>query len=541
MQPLSFQNFKIISYSDQTTPIPGGYILNGSNVSLEFDKEPKQYFRHGWQSWSLTTWHSANFHLPIQKPAILHPLQTDPVYVKHTAQNGSWLGALDFDDGNILLLGALGLDAHVALHDQDSQGNPLQLHGWYEAGDGEWFVGYGDESSVFARYAELLGECLGSAPGKPTPRVWCSWYSLYTAIDETILSRIFDELDDLPFDVLQVDDGWQVGIGDWQANKKFPSGMSALAAKIRASHRTPGLWLAPLLVVPSSTLFRQHPDWLLRDADGDLVSAGFNWSEPLYALDTTHPEVLEWLVALMKQVRSWGFDYLKLDFLYAGALPGKRYVAMPREVAYRQSLRVLREAMGADAYFLACGAPILPSLGLCDALRIGPDVAREWESYRDARLLYNPTTPSVKNAIRTAVNRLWLKSLVATDPDVAYFRTQHNSLTREQMRMLQDLALVCDYKATSDIPQWLNTRECEELCAFLEGRPETKRKGRYTFMLDERVVNFSPAASLPDLPRGLDVLASVVMGWLGNQGWALKLFNELGKRMLQKVLRDLKS
>ena len=147
----------------------------------------------------------------------------------------------------------------------------------------------------------------------------------------------------------------------------------------------------------------------------------------------------------------------------------------------------------------------------------------------------------MKNAIRTAVNRLWLKSLVATDPDVAYFRTQHNSLTREQMRMLQDLALVCDYKATSDIPQWLNTRECEELCAFLEGRPETKRKGRYTFMLDERVVNFSPAASLPDLPRGLDVLASVVMGWLGNQGWALKLFNELGKRMLQKVLRDLKS
>ena len=58
---------------------------------------------------------------------------------------------------------------------------------------------------------------------------------------------------------------------------------------------------------------------------GQFVSAGFNWGEPLYALDTTHPDVTLWLVALMKQVRAWGFDYLKLDFLYGGALKGKRY------------------------------------------------------------------------------------------------------------------------------------------------------------------------------------------------------------------------
>jgi alpha-galactosidase len=167
------------------------------------------------------------------------------------------LGAVEFKNGNILLLGSLGTDAHVVLHDQ-AHGNIPQLHGWYEiphggheAGDGDWFVGYGDEASVFARYAELLGERLGKAPGKPSPRVWCSWYSLYGAIDEPILHRTFDDLGDLPFDVLQVDDGWEVAIGDWQPNEKFPSGMEALADKIRTSGRTPGLWLAPLLAVPS--------------------------------------------------------------------------------------------------------------------------------------------------------------------------------------------------------------------------------------------------------------------------------------------------
>ena len=114
------------------------------------------------------------------------------------------------------------------------------------------------------------------------------------------MGKIFDELDDLPFEVFQVDDGWQVNIGDWLANNKFPSGMQALADKIRACGRTPGLWLAPFLGVPSSSLLRQHPDWFLHDADGGLVSAGFNWGEQLYALDTTHPEVLDWLRALMR-------------------------------------------------------------------------------------------------------------------------------------------------------------------------------------------------------------------------------------------------
>lgn len=518
--------------ADSIEETEAGLILHAAQPNVNLPASPQSYYRHGWQSWSLTTWHAPDLPLPVQKPTLLHPLQTDPLYARHPAPNGAWLGAVEFADGQVLLLGALGLEAHVALHGQ-------QLHGWYEAGGGDWFVGYGDETTVFARYAELLGERLGRAPGKPAPRVWCSWYSLYTAIDEGLLRRVFEGLGDLPFDVLQVDDGWQTGIGDWEANDKFPSGMESLAAEIRATGRTPGLWLAPLLAVPSSTLYRQHRDWLLHDPDGKLVPAGFNWGEPLYALDTTHPEALDWLAALMKQVRAWGFDYLKLDFLYAGALPGVRHAAVPRESAYRQGLKMMREAMGEDAYFLTCGAPILPSLGLCDALRVGPDVAGEWESYRDAQLLYNPTTPGTRNAIRTTVNRLWLGPLAAADPDVAYFRSQQVTLNAEQKQLLQDLALVCNFKATSDLPQWLHANERQQLRAFLEAEPQIERSGRYTFTLDGRKVDFSPAMPLPEPPRGMEALGSALLGWAGNQDWALKLMDGLGKRALQKTIENL--
>ncbi|GAB4433906.1 MAG: alpha-galactosidase [Anaerolineales bacterium] len=511
---------------------PPEQILTASSLTLNLPAKPIEFYRHGWQSWSLTAWLPADFKLPVQKPEILHSLQIDPLYAKHPAPNGSWVGAVRLDGDNTLLLGALGLDAHVALH-----GN--ELHGWYENQHGEWFVGYGEENTVFKRYAELLGERLGKAPGKPNPRVWCSWYSLYTAIDEVLLYRTFDEIGELSFDVLQVDDGWQVSISDWEANEKFPSGMQALAEKIKSTGRQAGLWLAPLIAVKSSRLFREHPDWFLKDPGGNFVSAGFNWGEQLYAIDSTHPEALAWLAALMKQVRAWGFDYLKLDFLYAGALPGKRHTEMSREAAYRQGIQVMREAMGEDVYFLTCGAPIMPSIGLCDAIRVGPDVARAWESYRDAMLLYNPATPGTKNAIRTSINRLWLKPLVATDPDVVYFRSQHTSMSEAQKQMLQDLALVCDFKATSDLPAWLNPDERAKLQKFLEQTPNIQQVDRYAYKLDDRLVDFTPVMPLPKIPRGFDAFASLILGQISNQPWALKLLNALGKYALRKAKREL--
>ena len=532
MNTLTFDGLTLPTNVETIKKTRGGYVLRGRQVHLGLQENPYRYYRHGWQSWSLTAWTDPGDHIPIQKPHRLHPLQTDPVYSFHSTPNGSWLGAVELADGQVLLLGALGLETHVALHGQE-------LHGWYESGGGEWYVGYGEEATVFERYTELLGERLGQAHNRPSPRVWCSWYSLYSAIDAPLLLRVFNELEDLPFDVLQVDDGWQIAVGDWEPNEKFPDGMQALADHIRATGRKAGLWLAPLLVVPTSRLFQDHRDWLLRDEDGGYARAGFLWGEPLYALDTSLPAVLDWLEVLMMKVRDWGYDYAKLDFLFAGALPGKRHADIPREAAYRQGLQAMRKGLGPDTYLLACGAPVLPSLGVCDALRAGPDVSGSWELYRDTALLQNPSTPGVKNAVRTTVNRLWLKPLIAVDPDVAYFTRRYNSLSAKHKRLLQDLALVCEFKATSDLPPWLTEDEREELRTFLEAIPKVTRTGRYTFRLDDREVDFSSAMPTATQPRGFVALASATLGWLGNQDWAMRLLHRLAKHALERRKKEL--
>ena len=531
-QRFELGGLSITAQADSVREARDYVILEGPRAELDFPVPPRLFYRFGWQSWSLTAWTPLTS-LPLQKPVILHPMQTDPVYVHEKSPNGSWLGALELENGSVLLLGALGTDAHVVLEDG-------RLVGTYEAGSGEWLVAVGDKKSVFADYADSLGERLGKTGAGTAPRVWCSWYSLYTAIDEQVLERIIGELESFPFDVIQVDDGWQVRIGEWEANKKFPSGMQALAAKIKSTGRKAGLWLAPLIAVKSSRLFREHPDWFLRDARGRHVSAGFNWTEPLFALDTTHPDALEWLTGLMKRARGWGFDYLKLDFLYAGALPGKRHTDMPREAAYRTALQAMREAMGADAYLLACGAPIIPSLGICDALRIGPDVAGVWEKARDARQLHNPAMPGAKNAVRTTVNGLWLSDVVQVDPDVVYFRSQECDLRREEKLLLQDLALVCKFKTTSDPPQLLTQLESEELRTFLAESPKIAQLGDARYRIGKREVDFGPALSLPEPATGFDALVGRVVGWAASQPLILKVDHQLSKRPHEKLRRDLR-
>ncbi len=510
----------------------GGLLLRGQSVSVALLSAPKRFLYHGWQSWTLAAWVDISRRMPVMRPASLHPMQTDPVRVYEKKPHGSWYSAVEIEKGVVIFLGALDLDSHVVLENDC-------LKGLYEAGPGDWFLGMGDEEAILQQYSLLLKERLGAGQIQEPPRVWCSWYSLYTEVSEKQLVKILGDLDrdEWPVDVFLIDDGWQTGIGDWEANEKFTSGMDGMAAWIKATDRIAGLWLAPLPAVPSSSLYHDHRDWLLHDRKGKLVSAGFNWGEPLYALDTTHPEVLEWLAALMKKVRSWGYDYVKLDFLYAGALPGKRHEDLPREAAYRKGLKVIREALG-EAYFLSCGAPILPSLGLCDGMRIGPDVANYWDNVRDRDLLANFSAPGVQNAIRTSLHRLWLQPLVHTDPDVVYFRSRQNSLTPEQMSLLQDLAQVAGFKATSDIPAWLTEAETSALKSYLKSSPKIQKTGRCCYKIDGREVDFTGYIEMPPLPNFLKNVWGGILAGFSSIPAIMKLFYKAEKKALAKTIQS---
>jgi alpha-galactosidase len=488
---LELEGLSLPAMLDSVQSIQGGLLLQGDQIAILHPFGYTKFYRHGFHSWSLSCW--LDLDTSLEPPALnqLHPQFDDPALLANYPFTGSGVGALQGSNGNILLLGALGLDARIKADDKVLRAS-TDPHSRKPA---EWFLALGEDQVVFGRYTELLRERLGvpksSHPWQAqSPRVWCSWYSLFTNISEELILGVLDGLQGLAFDVFQLDDGWQVSMGDWEANTKFASGMPSLARTIRKAGYTPGLWLAPLIVQPKSTLFRDHPDWVLRDNHGLAVPAGHNWGDFFYALDVTLPAVQDWLSELIQKVVNWGYGYLKLDFLYAAALPGVRHEDLPGEAAFRQGLEVMRKA-ATDAYLLVCGAPVLASLGLADGMRIGPDVAPYWDNPERSQHLRDYTGPGTLNAIRTSLGRLWLRPLVQIDPDVAFFRSRFNLLQPEEMELLRSLISLTGFRGTSDLPAWLDPGERQALQDFLITSPKVKRLSRYRFNVAGQEIDFS--------------------------------------------------
>ena len=53
---------------------------------------------------------------------------------------------------------------------------------------------------------------------------WCSWYHYFHDVTEDHIRSNLALAAEWPFDVFQIDDGYQAAIGDWLiTNEKFPS------------------------------------------------------------------------------------------------------------------------------------------------------------------------------------------------------------------------------------------------------------------------------------------------------------------------------
>lgn len=295
---------------------------------------------------------------------------------------------------------------------------------------------------VLERYAELSGRLAGARRPTTVPASWCSWYYYSTRVNEgdiiENLAALSSRRTELPVEYIQLDDGYQAAIGDWlDANEKFPHGLKWLVDRIHAAGFKAGLWLAPFTVLANSRLFREHPDWLLRDADGKLAYGGYNlsWGGRLYGLDTSHPEVQAWLRRVFTAVTAeWGFDHVKLDFLYCAALPGRRHdQTWTRAQSLRRGLQVIRETVG-ERFILGCGCPLGPAVGIVDGMRIGPDAAPDWHG---RPLPWEWGIPSARNALRNALNRSFMHDRWwLNDPDCLIVRQKDSHLSEDEVRTL---------------------------------------------------------------------------------------------------------
>jgi alpha-galactosidase len=285
-----------------------------------------------------------------------------------------------------------------------------------------------DPNALLETFAEDYGRAAEARSAHPFMSGWCSWYHFFHDVSEADLLRNLEALtasrDELPVEVVQLDDGWQSAVGDWlDTNPKFPRGLAPVAAEIRAAGFTPGLWTAPFCAVRESALFEKHANWLL-GPEGEphrgLLHPEWARDGAVYVLDASRPEVLSHLEALFRALAEMGFEYLKLDFLYtASMLAEAADPGLSPAGRLRRGLEAVRSGAGHEAFLLGCGCPLGPAVGIVDAMRIGPDVAPAWAPDPDRTIPgIEETLPAVRSALRNTLARAWMhRRLWLNDPD----------------------------------------------------------------------------------------------------------------------------
>lgn len=244
--------------------------------------------------------------------------------------------------------------------------------------------------------------------------------------------------------VFQIDDGWEKVIGDWEINKnKFSITMDNIADKIYKAGFIPGLWIAPFLVTKKSKIFKNNFDWILKDKNKKPIIAGYNpnWNGDFYCLDLSHPDVVNFITNLFdKIVNKWGFQFLKLDFLYTGLFSGNFYKKSSAYENYNKIMDIItsfkKNKYNKNIILLGCGAPFENSFKYFDYMRIGADTKEIWEDTLTKFINYSGRPSTYNNIINTIELSFLNNTIFLNDPDVFFLRDKNIKLTYKEKRLI---------------------------------------------------------------------------------------------------------
>ena len=292
----------------------------------------------------------------------------------------------------------------------------------------------GEYDAVFDRYFDAMNI-------KPLTdrkiKGYTSWYNYYQNISEDIILRDLEAIgkrSDL-VNTFQIDDGYQTAVGDWLSidKKKFPNGMKPVADKIHEKGLKAGIWLAPFGAQRGSKVATEHPDWLVKNKKGKPIIVGANWGG-FYPLDIDNQQARDYIKGVFDVVlNQWGFDLVKLDFLYATAVV-PMHNKTRGQLAY-ESIDFLRECVG-DKQILGCGVQQMPCFGKVEYMRIGADMSLGWKHSLIRKNMHREDV-STPNAIHNSVYRRCLnKRAFLCDPDVFLLRKTNIHFTPQQQRVL---------------------------------------------------------------------------------------------------------
>lgn len=289
----------------------------------------------------------------------------------------------------------------------------------------------GDKSKIQRKYFDIISN---KSEGK-NYLGWTSFNKCFTNITEKIIIENLEAFIEkkIPIDVFQIDDGYQKSVGDWLIfNNKFPNGLKNIVNKIHKSNYKAGLWLAPFICEENSNIYINHRDWLFTDDNNKPIIAGYNtgWGSKFYTLNFYKTEVKNYLKKVFDTiVYIWGFDFVKLDYLYAAGL--RSYNGKSRAMVMNDAIKLIQELIK-DKLILGCGVPIASAINKLDYCRVCADVAPYWEMKVLKRFGYRKRISIVASLHSTIYRYNFNEKGFINNPDTFNLQDKNHKLLPEQ-------------------------------------------------------------------------------------------------------------
>lgn len=150
-----------------------------------------------------------------------------------------------------------------------------------------------------------------------------SWEGVYFNINEEGMDQMMADIASMGGELFVMDDGWfgvkyprkndHSSLGDWEVDKtKLPHGIQGLIDAAKKHGIKFGIWIEPEMTNTVSELYEQHPDWVIKAPQRDLV-LGRGGTQVV--LDLSNPAVQDFVFGVVDNLMTKypDLDYIKWD------------------------------------------------------------------------------------------------------------------------------------------------------------------------------------------------------------------------------------
>ncbi|MGL5318357.1 MAG: glycoside hydrolase family 36 protein [Bacteroidales bacterium] len=344
-------------------------------------------------------------------------------------------------------------------------------------------------------YGKLIGDEHKIKPKKPIEmKGWATWDYFGRVYDKKDIQKNVEQLlkHNPDANLIQIDGGWWTSRGDYlSVRENLDGGMKGVADYIKSKGLMAGIHLDGFRADKTSELYKQHPDWFLKDQDGETIyqpiDKGDTFMQYIY-FDFSNPEVCDYMKNVLSTIRTdWGYDYFKIDFMRYGLYETIMDLHGPNEKPFedaaegvasptathepmkviteiksfdnsmtsvertRAGLKAMREGIG-EKFFLGCSSIFGPTLGLVDGLRTGGDISPRYEYYK-TRVLQNAGNFYLNTTVTQAdADYIVLRNKLDEETERAWGKHKFGgNTTFDQVKMWNDYtALQGGIKLSSD-------------------------------------------------------------------------------------------